>query len=425
MNMKKYTIFIIPMFLFLLTICCENLHYDAINETENKLKFAAQTKILASDAADNDYFGHSVAISGDYAIVGAYLEETGGAIAGAAYIFHRTAANTWDAGIKIVASDAQASDCFGLSVSISADYAIVGAYREDTGGADAGAAYIFHRTATNTWDAGIKIVAYDAQANDYFGYSAAISGDYAIVGAFSEDGSGTNRGAAYIFHRTGANTWDAGTKITASDTADNDYLGWSVSISGDYAIVGAADEDGSGTDRGAAYIFHRTGANTWDAGTKITASADAADNDYFGHSVSISGDYAIIGANMEDGNGTDRGAAYIFHRTGANTWDAGTKITATDAADYDHFGYSVSISGDYAIVGAADEDGSGTDRGSAYIFHRTGTNTWDADTKITASDAADNDYFGHSVSISDDYAIVGAAREDGSGTDRGAAYIFY
>jgi hypothetical protein len=99
---------------------------------------------------------------------------------------------------KILADDAAAGDQFGYSVSISGDYAIVGAYREDAGGSNAGAVYIFNRTGTNTWDAGTKIVADDAAAGDYFGHSVSISGDYAVVGAHYEDGGGTNAGAGYI-----------------------------------------------------------------------------------------------------------------------------------------------------------------------------------------------------------------------------------
>jgi len=179
--------------------------------------------------------------------------------------------------------------------------------------------------------------------------------------------------------------WSSELKINASDAADNDRFGDSVSMSGDYAIIGAPFENGSGSLRGAAYIFRRTGTNTWDSGTKITA-ADAADSDEFGISVSISGDYAIAGAFREDGAGTDRGAAYIYHRTGTNTWSTGTKITASDAADNDNFGISVSISGDYALAGSRLSDTSEISSGAAYSFHRTGTNTWDTGTKITASD---------------------------------------
>jgi hypothetical protein len=326
-----------------------------------------QKKILSPDAEAGDLFGYSVAISGDYAIVGAEYEDAGGNNAGAAYIFRRTGANTWDSGVKIVASDAELDDHFGYSVAISGDYAIVGAESEDAGGIEAGAAYIFRRTGEDTWDAGVKIVASDADGGDYFGRSVAISGDYAIVGAEGEDADGSNAGAAYIFRRTGENTWDAGVKIVASDTEAGDRFGYGVAISGDYAIVGAGYEDAGGIEAGAAYIFRRTGENTWDAGVKIVAS-DAEASDHFGRSVAISGDYAIVGAEDEDAGGSEAGAAYIFRRTGENTWDAGVKIVASDAEASDKFGGSVAISGDYAIVGAGYESASGSNAGAAYIY---------------------------------------------------------
>jgi len=378
--------------------------------------YRTELKRQASDAEADDYFGHSVSIDGDYCIVGAYHEDTGASNAGAAYVFHRTGINTWDAGTKIQASATEANDYFGRSVSIFGDYCIVGADGEDIGGS----AYIFHRIGTNTWDAGTKIVSSDIEASDLFGSSVSIDEDYCIVGATGEDTGGSVAGAAYIFHRTGTNTWDAGTKIVASDAQAHDYFGISVSIDGDYCIVGASFEDTGGSDAGAAYIFHRTGLNTWDAGTKIVAS-DAEANDSFGNSVSVYGDYCIVGAFYEDAGGaSNAGSAYIYHRTGTNTWDAGIKIVASDAEAGDLFGYSVSIYGDCCIVGAYRESTGGSYAGAAYAFYRTGTNTWDAGTKIVASDAEANDQFGIAVSVNKNNCIVGAFYDD----DAGAVYIY-
>lgn len=408
-------------------------------------------RIMANDAQVSDVFGQSVAISGDYAIAGAPGEDGGtgnpATGAGAAYIYHRTGQNTWDAGTKLYAPDIQMGDNFGISVAIDGDYAIVGAWAEDGGAGDpagnAGAAYIYHRTGVNTWDAGTKIYAYDAQMDDNFGVSVAISVNYAIVGAHGEDGGSgdplTDAGAVYVFRRTGTNNWDPGTKIVSSDLQAGDNFGWTVSISGDYAVVGAYNEAGGPGDplpnAGAAYIFHRTGTNTWDNGTKIVAD-DAQTLDRFGRSVSISGDYLVVGADAEDGGpgdpDTNAGAAYIFRRTGTNTWDTGTKIVAVDLQPYDNFGQSASISGDYVVVGAYNEDGGAGDpitgAGAAYIYHRTGLNSWDAGMKIVAPDAQTIDYFGQSVSISGNHAIVGAYVEDGGLgdplTDAGTAYIY-
>ncbi len=380
------------------------------------IPFSNIQKLLAPDAQADDKFGYSVALDGDYAIVGALDEDAGGTDAGAAYVFQRTGINSWDGGTKLTSPDAQADDKFGLSVAISGDYALVGVYNynEDLLGMWAGAAYVFQRTGINSWDGGAKLTAPDAQAGDQFGKSVALSGDYAIIGAVYEDAGGNAAGAAYVFQRTGINSWDGGTKLTAPDAQAADVFGRSVALDGDYALVGASE---------AAYVFQRTGINSWDGGTKLTAP-DAQAYDYFGYSVALDGDYALVGAYREDAGGTDAGAAYVFQRTGANSWDDGAKLTAPDAQAGDWFGCSVALDGDYALVGARYEDAGGSNAGAAYVFQRMGINSWDGGTKLTAPDAQADDWFGFSVALDGDYALVGAVGEDAGGSKAGAAYVF-
>jgi uncharacterized repeat protein (TIGR02543 family) len=329
-----------------------------------------EVKITAYDGDSGDYFGKSVSIDDDYAIVGSLKDDDRGDDSGAAYIFRRTGVNTWDAGTKITAPDGYTEDYFGVSVSIDGNYAIVGAYQENDMGLNAGAAYIFHRTGTNTWNSGIKITAPDGLEWDLFGYSVSISGNYAIIGAYMDDTVSDNEGSAYIFHRTGTNTWDTGTKITASDGAEEDLFGYSVSIDGDFAIIGAKYDDDYGNNSGSAYIFKHTGTNSWGTGTKITPPG-GLETDLFGHSVSISGDRAIITAYKDDELGSNAGATYLFNCTdqSANTWDSGTKITASDGESSDEFGGAASANGDYAIVGSAYDDDNGGASGSAYIYY--------------------------------------------------------
>jgi hypothetical protein len=335
-------------------------------------------------------------------------------------------------GIKLTASDAEDDDFFGWSVSISGDFAIVGAWDEDGAGTDRGAAYVFYRNhgGTDTWGEVTKFTASDAEDGDYFGGSVSISGDYAIVGAAFEDGAGADRGAAYVFNQNqgGTDMWGQVAKLTASDAGDGDWFGHSVSISGDYAIVGAWREDGvTNADRGAAYVFYRNqgGTDSWGQVAKLTAS-DAYSSDYFGCSVSISGDDAIVGAYAEDGTGFDRGAAYVFNRNqgGTDAWGEVAKLSTSSTEDSVWFGYSVSMSGDDAIVGA--HYAGSTDHGAAHVFSRNqgGTDAWGKVATLYAADWEDYDQFGISVSLSGDLAIVGADGEDGPGIDRGAAYMF-
>ena len=232
-----------------------------------------------------------------------------------------------------------------------------------------------------------KITASDAASSDYFGYSVEIYGDYAIVGAYRDDDDGSNSGSAYIFVRDGT-SWSQQAKLTASDAASNDRFGWSVAIYGDYAIVGAYMDDDDGSASGSAYIFVRDGTS-WSQQAKLTASDDAA-GDYFGYSVGIYEDYAILGAYYNDDDEIDSGSAYIFTRSGTS-WSQQAKLTASDAASSDMFGYSVAIYEDYSIVGAHRNDDDGTDSGSAYIFVRNGT-SWSQQAKLTASDGAIQDF---------------------------------
>ena len=154
---------------------------------------------------------------------------------------------------KLVASDAQASDAFGFSVSIEGDTLVAGAWYEDAGGSNAGAAYVFTRSGTS-WSQQAKIQASDAQASDLFGYSAAITGDTVVVAARDEDAGGSNAGAAYVFTRSGT-SWTQAKKLVASDAQASDRFGYSVSISGETVVVGARQEDTGVTDAGAAYTF--------------------------------------------------------------------------------------------------------------------------------------------------------------------------
>ena len=213
-------------------------------------------------------------------------------------------------------------------------------------------------------------------------------------------------------------------KLTASDATIGDEFGNSVSVSGDYAIVGARFADNGG---GSAYIFFRSGP-TWTEQAMLTAS-DASQTDIFGQSVSISGDYAIVGAYLDDDGGSNSGSAYIFSRSDA-TWTETAKLTASDGAPGDLFGYSVSIAssiyGDYAIVGAVLIAQDNLNTGSAYIFKRSEANpaSWSETAKLTASDGAVLDQFGYSVSVSNNYAIVGAEGNDDDGESSGSAYVY-
>jgi len=231
----------------------------------------------------------------------------------------------------------------------------------------------------------VKITASDATRAARFGVSVSISGDTITVGSL-DDGVGFLSGSAYVFDRNqgGANNWGEVIKLTASDAANVDFFGSSVSISGDTITVGSpGDDDACPSDpcnSGSAYVFDRNqgGANKWGQVAKLTAS-DAAAGDFFsGESISISGDTITVGARLNDDACPNdpvfcnSGSAYVFDRNqgGANSWGQVKKLLPGDIARRDSFGFSVSISGDTIIVSSHLDDDKGSTSGSAYVFDR-------------------------------------------------------
>ncbi|MBN1507421.1 MAG: FG-GAP repeat protein [Sedimentisphaerales bacterium] len=323
---------------------------------------------------------------------------------------------------ELVASDGAAWwDYFGRSVSVSGDHVIVGAPGDDDNGANSGSAYVFKRSG-DAWIEQAELFAYDGAAGDEFGYSVSISGDYAVVGAPCDRQKGYEAGATYVFRRTG-DVWVRQAKLVAHDGAAGDNFGYSVSISGDSVLVGALGDDDNGVLSGSAYIFGRTEdwAELWIQRAKLLAS-DGALGDHFGLSVSISGDRAIIGASGHYGKAVLSGSAYAFRRTG-DIWVQQAELLASDGAYGDGFGSSVSVNGGYAVIGAAADDDNGSTSGSAYLFKEDG-DVWIQQGKLLASDGASGEAFGCSVSISGDYVVVGAFLDGDQGEESGSAYVF-
>ena len=383
-----------------------------------------EQKVTASDGAVGDLFGISVALSGDTALVGVMSDDVGAnADQGSAYVFTRSG-SICSQQQKLTASDGVAGDQFGYSVALAGDTALVGSYGDDVGGnADQGSAYVFTRSGT-AWSQQTKLTASDGAANDGFGLSVALSGDTALMGAYGDDvGGNADQGSAYVFTRTGT-TWSQQAKLTAPDGAAGDTFGTSAALSDDTALVGANHAAvGGNSNQGSAYVFTRSGT-TWNQQTKLTAS-DGSAYDNFGFSVALSVNTALVGAQDDTvGANNEQGSAYVFTRSGT-TWSQQTKLTAADGSEYNDFGSSVALSGETAFVGVLkDPVGGNAYQGSAYVFTRSGV-TWSLQAKLTASDGAAGDLFGRSVALSGDTALVGAYRNDvGSNDDQGSAYFY-
>jgi hypothetical protein len=276
-----------------------------------------------------------------------------------------------------------------------------------------------------------KLAASDGALYDYFGGAVAAAGDVIVVGASYDDDLGGDSGSACVFERNagGTNAWGQVKELVAPDGADLDYFGCDVAVAGDVIVAGAYGNDGPGADSGSAYVFERNagGTNAWGQVCKLVA-ADGAASDRFGYAVAAAGDVIVVGAPWDHNFGGFSGSAYVFERNagGTNAWGQVRKLRASDAVEYDYFGYSVAAAGDVIVAGAYGNDGLGADSGSAYVFERNagGTNAWSQVCKLVAADGAASDRFGYAVGAAGDVIVVGAYLDDDKGSDSGSACVF-
>jgi hypothetical protein len=370
--------------------------------------WSEQAKLSASNGEVLDVFAFSAALSadGNVAIVGAKGRNSG---QGAAYIFTRSG-TTWVERAELTDSSGGAHHDFGYSVAISADggTALVGARGKNTG---RGAAFIFTGSGSS-WSLQAELTASDGAAMDDFGISVALSddGNTALVGA-------EGKNSAYVFTRNGTDWSQTEGALTPSDGEAGDHFGFSVALSadGDTALIGAI---GKNSGQGKAYLFTRSDS-AWGGEVELTA-ADGSAGDGFGVSVGLdaNGATALIGAS---GRNDGQGAAYIFTGSGSTWAQQGGALTAHDGVASDDFGFAVALSadGNTAMIGA---DNRTSSQGAAYVFTHF-YDVWREESKIAAGFAADGDYFGHSVGISDDgsTALCGAIGADGW---KGSLYLF-
>ncbi|MGB2988057.1 MAG: hypothetical protein WBE26_19485 [Phycisphaerae bacterium] len=356
-------------------------------------------KLTASDASPNDAFGGRIATSGDYLVVGVSGDDDAGPSSGSAYVYRREG-TSWVEEDKIVASNGVAGDQFGHSVSISGDRILVGAPYHDTAEWRAGAAYVFRRTETG-W---IQEAELTATGTDLLGWAVAIDGDRALV-------SSMNTSAAYVFHRDGTEWAEEGRVFPSSGSSLGNF-GYSVALSGDVAVVGRTGGNGS------AYVFRDDGA-CWIQEARLT-DADPAYLDKLGWSVAVDGERVLAGAPAPYGYGA---ASVCVFRLEDTDWVQEAKLTPEGVESEDRFGRHVAVDGDYLVAGAYGDDDAGSDSGSVYVFRRQGT-SWVEEAKLTASDAAEDDHLGVAVAISGAYVVAGASGNDETGDGAGAVYVF-
>ncbi len=394
-------------------------------------------KLLASDGMAQDRFGYQIAASGDTLVAGAWGVDDMGSDSGAIYLYERNLGgpNNWGEVKKITPFDGEAIDNFGWTVTLQGDTLIVGSQKDDDNFADSGSVYIYERNigGPENWGLLKKIYASDGEAGDWYGATVTLVGDTLVVAALKDDDMGVDSGSIYIHERNqgGVNNWGQVTKIVASDGVTLDRFGKFISLESDTLVVGAPNRDG---DAGGAYIFGRNqgGANNWGE-IKILLPADVAPVDRFGGSVSVDGDFVVVSSWADDDFGDQSGSVFLYGRNqgGVDNWGLIKKINSSEASAYDQFGFRTAIKGDLLLISSLNEDNglnfaTDGDSGAVYLFarHRGGTDQWGEAAKYIASDGTKDSKLGFWTAFNGNDIWVGAAFENETATRAGAVYLF-
>ncbi len=403
-----------------------SLFVSIIAHTSVFAQYTTPVELLHPAGAANDQFGISVAVDGDTMVVGAELDDVGVNTDQGTASVYRWTGTTWAFEAILIASNGVGFDFFGSAVAISCDTIVVGARQANINGTPLqGAAYVYTRSGT-TWTQQARLVAADGAAFDFLGKSVAIDGDTIVAGAPGKDnGAIGDQGAAFVFTRSGS-VWTQQAKLLSADGANGDYFGFCVSISGNTIVAGAPlDAFGSSVYQGSAYMFTRAGT-TWTQRQKLIPD-DAAMNDIFGWSVSVSGDTVVAGAHLHDlAANVDQGQAYVFTRSAFDgPWTQQARLVKPGGAANDQFAFSVAISGATIAIGIPGNDTNGlVNSGSVQVYTRTGS-TWSFQTQLFAPDGIDGDQFGYAVALSGDTAVGGAPYHNiGNAVDPGSAWAF-
>ncbi|MGH1365352.1 MAG: FISUMP domain-containing protein [Calditrichia bacterium] len=378
-----------------------------------------EDKITPFDALVNNRFGHAVSIDGSFLAVSAISNDRRGPAAGSAYIFERVTSG-WSEKLQLLPDLLEPGDELGRSIGCGDGWVIVGADGDDDRGKNAGAVYIY-RNATSGWEFTQKLTAPNGAPDDRFGVSCAINNQWAVVGAFAQDSIAMNSGSVYIYrYNTGAQNWGFDREIVAPTAREGAIFGNAVSLSGNQIVIGASMDDELGDQAGAAYVFEHE-VNEWSFKGKLVAS-DGMSGANFGASVAIDGDDLIVGSPKSDGQGDNAGSIYFFEKQN-NVWQESGRYMASSPAASDEFGGRVDISGEIALIGSTGKDITGENSGAAYIFRKDGDG-WKEIEVICASDGASSNSYGDYVAIDGNYAVVGAPQSAHDGASSGIVYIY-
>jgi len=367
-------------------------------------------KLAADDGAGGDRFGYSVGISANVVVTGAPWNDEGGYNAGGVYIFERDG-GAWSLAVKLI-PDSGAG--LGQTASVDGNFLVVGSTSTQT--------CVFERCG-DTWCKVGELIRGDYEPGEqiYFGYTGALSGSVAVIGAPNDDDNGYLSGSAYVFERDGNGNWSQAAKLLADDGEPYEHFGTRVAVDGNLAVVSAPQD--YGWQSGAAYVFERDQAGAWRQVAKLVPD-DGHWSHGFGYGLAVSGEVVLGGAADAAGNEAHTGAAYVFEPDADGPWGQTAKLIADDGVIGDAFGVSIGLSGNVAVIGAPGVSDHAPDAGAAYVLVRDRQGSWSCVAKVFADDAEPDDSFGARVAIDGPMAVIGDPRDDHHGQDSGSAYVF-
>lgn len=397
---------------------CNGIDDDCDGYTDELQSWDIQNKVNAADAAGANQYGQSVDMKGEWAVVGSNQKNGSNEQKGTAYLLHRDpATGNWAQVAQFFPDNSSAGDVlFGSKVAMGNGFCAVSAPLDDENLADAGAIYIYKYDGPNPGDWSFYQKVLGTSVGEQQGSSLDYFNELLVAGAILNSDVTPEAGAAYLYTQTPAGTgnWGLVKKITAPDSNLGDHFGFDVAVSGDRVLVTAKDDDETGVDAGAAYIFGKDqgGANNWGLIKKITAS-DADDDDNFGVSADLDGGWAVVGANKDDDKGPESGSAYVFHHNqgGAGNWGQYSKITDYNGKKGEHFGYAVSIQGEHIAIGARWKRVFQSRAGAVFVYHKE-VNGWAEFSMLTDPDNLFNDQLGSSVALDNFSIIAGIPGDD-------------
>jgi hypothetical protein len=370
-----------------------------------------------------DRFGFSVAISGPRVVVRALYDETGAIRAGRAYVYDLASA-TPTVPVATLNSPSPADyDDFGNSVAISGTRVVVGGRGDDTGASDAGRAYVYDLASATPAVPVATLTNPSPTSGDFFGYAVAIAGTRIVVGAIGDDTGASGAGIAYVYDLAGATPTVPVATLTNPSPAVGESFGYSVALSGTRAVVGANQYGVGPAVAGSAYVYDLAGATP--AVPVVTLmNPSSALNDNFGNSVAISGTRVIVGTPQDDTGAANTGIVYMYDLTGATPAVPALTLTNPSPAAGDQFGFSVAVSGTRVVVGAYLDDTGAQDAGSVYVYDLVSATPAVPVATLTNPTPALSDWFGSSVALSGTRVVVGTVYDDTGATNAGSAYVY-